>query len=87
MQIDIIGVPIDLGADRRGVDMGPSAIRYSLLQKKLEDLGYTVNDEGNPLDAVKKGVRSCHIIDGRVEHALLLEILTDQGIGTLIKEN
>ena len=47
MQIDIIGVPIDLGADRRGVDMGPSAIRYSHLQKKLEDLGYTVHDEGN----------------------------------------
>ncbi|HMZ08931.1 MAG TPA: arginase family protein, partial [Anaerolineales bacterium] len=47
MQIDIIGVPIDLGADRRGVDMGPSAIRYSHLQKKLEDLGYTVQDEGN----------------------------------------
>ena len=42
---------------------------------------------GAALDAVKKGVRSCHIIDGRVEHALLLEILTDQGIGTLIKEN
>ena len=42
---------------------------------------------GSALDAVKKGVRSCHIIDGRVEHALLLEILTDQGIGTLIKEN
>jgi len=37
------------------------------------------------LDAVKKGVKSCHIIDGRVEHALLLEILTDQGVGTLIK--
>jgi arginase len=47
MQIDIIGVPMDLGADRRGVDMGPSAIRYSHLQKKLEDLGYTVQDEGN----------------------------------------
>ncbi|MBK6792411.1 MAG: arginase [Anaerolineales bacterium] len=47
MKIDIIGVPIDLGADRRGVDMGPSAIRYAHLQKKLEDLGYTVNDEGN----------------------------------------
>ena len=47
MQIDIIGVPIDLGADRRGVDMGPSAIRYSHLQKKLEDLGYDVYDEGN----------------------------------------
>ena len=47
MQIDIIGVPIDLGADRRGVDMGPSAIRHSHLQKKLEELGYDVRDEGN----------------------------------------
>ena len=47
MQIDIIGVPIDLGADRRGVDMGPSAIRYSQLQNKLEELGYDVRDEGN----------------------------------------
>ena len=47
MQIDIIGIPIDLGADRRGVDMGPSAIRYAHLQKKLEELGYDVKDEGN----------------------------------------
>ena len=42
---------------------------------------------GSALDAVKRGVKSCHIIDGRVEHALLLEILTDQGVGTLIKES
>ncbi len=41
---------------------------------------------GSALDAVKNGVKSCHIIDGRVEHALLLEILTDQGVGTLIKD-
>ncbi len=47
MQIDIIGVPMDLGADRRGVDMGPSAIRYSHLQNKLQEIGYTVKDEGN----------------------------------------
>jgi arginase len=47
MQIDVIGVPIDLGADRRGVDMGPSAIRYTHLHHMLEDLGYTVHDEGN----------------------------------------
>jgi acetylglutamate kinase len=40
---------------------------------------------GAALDAVKNGVKSCHIIDGRVEHALLLEVLTDQGVGTLIK--
>lgn len=37
------------------------------------------------LDAARNGVRSVHIIDGRVEHALLLEILTDEGIGTLIR--
>lgn len=37
------------------------------------------------LDAVKNGVRSSHIIDGRVEHALLLEILTNEGVGTLIR--
>ena len=37
------------------------------------------------LDAVKNGVNTCHIIDGRVEHALLLEVLTDEGVGTLIK--
>lgn len=47
MKIDVIGVPIDLGADRRGVDMGPSAIRYAHLHNKLEELGYTVQDEGN----------------------------------------
>jgi acetylglutamate kinase len=37
------------------------------------------------LDAARGGVRSVHIIDGRVQHALLLEILTDEGVGTLIK--
>jgi acetylglutamate kinase len=37
------------------------------------------------LDAVRNGVKTCHIIDGRVEHALLLEVLTDKGVGTLIR--
>jgi acetylglutamate kinase len=37
------------------------------------------------VDAARSGVKSVHIIDGRVEHALLLEILTDEGVGTLIK--
>ena len=37
------------------------------------------------LDAVSSGVKSAHIIDGRVPHAVLLEILTDQGVGTLIR--
>ena len=39
------------------------------------------------LDAAKSGVKSVHIIDGRVEHALLLEIVTDQGVGTLIQSS
>ncbi len=47
MKIDIIGVPIDLGADRRGVDMGPSAIRYAHLREELKKLGYEVEDKGN----------------------------------------
>jgi len=40
---------------------------------------------GSALDAARSGVKAVHIIDGRVEHALLLEILTDEGVGTLIK--
>lgn len=40
---------------------------------------------GSALDAVKHGVTSSHIIDGRVEHALLLEVLTSQGVGTMIR--
>ncbi|WP_079436646.1 acetylglutamate kinase [Zoogloea sp. LCSB751] len=40
---------------------------------------------GSALDAARNGVKSVHIIDGRVEHCLLLEILTDHGVGTMIK--
>jgi arginase len=45
--VRIIGVPMDLGAGRRGVDMGPSAIRAAHLHTRLRDLGYTVQDGGN----------------------------------------
>lgn len=45
--VRIIGVPIDLGADRRGVDMGPSAIRYAGLNARLQRLGLEVQDLGN----------------------------------------
>ena len=47
MQVKIIGVPVDLGANRRGVDMGPSAIRYALLREKLVEIGHDVEDLGN----------------------------------------
>lgn len=46
-RVRIIGFPIDLGADRRGVDMGPSALRIADIDRRLESLGYTVIDEGD----------------------------------------
>jgi arginase len=46
-KVTIIGVLMDLGADRRGVDMGPSAIRVADLNERLERLGYEVIDAGN----------------------------------------
>lgn len=47
--IRLVGVPMDLGQNRRGVDMGPSALRYAHLQAHLEKLGHIVHDEGNIL--------------------------------------
>lgn len=63
-----------------------------LTPKKIDDLvedgtlsGGMLPKIGSALDAARSGVKSVHIIDGRVEHALLLEVLTDEGVGTLIK--
>ena len=63
-----------------------------LTAKKIDELfadgtisGGMLPKIGSALEAVKNGVNSCHIIDGRVEHAVLLEILTSEGVGTLIK--
>lgn len=44
MKVKILGVAMDLGADRWGVDMGCSAIRYANLQKRLQQLGCHVVD-------------------------------------------
>ncbi len=45
--VGLFGVPMDLGQDRRGVDMGPSAIRYARIEAALEELGHRVTDLGN----------------------------------------
>lgn len=45
--VNIIGFPMDLGSGRRGVDMGPSAIRIAGIEMKLQKLGYRVNDSGD----------------------------------------
>jgi arginase len=46
-KIRVIGVPLDLGQSRRGVDMGPSAMRVAGLEARLEALGHVVEDAGN----------------------------------------
>lgn len=82
--VQIIGYPSDLGAGRRGVDMGPSALRIAGITRKLETLGYTVTDEGDiPVHALEIGeegssnlkflteiARATTILAERVESAL-----------------
>jgi arginase len=55
-KVSIVGVPMDLGADRRGVDMGPSALRYADLNEKLQGLGCDVQDLGD-LDVIIPEIR------------------------------
>ncbi len=82
--VNLIGFPMDLGADRRGVDMGPSALRIANLKGKLEMLGYEVIDSGdifiqnverqkitNPrLKYVNEILRTSKILAGKVEKVL-----------------
>ena len=51
-KIRVIGVPLDLGQSRRGVDMGPSAVRVAGLEARLEALGHQVEDGGNVAVAI-----------------------------------
>ena len=70
-RISIIGVPMDLGADRRGVDMGPSALRYASLNEKLKELQHDVEDLGD-LDVIIPEIR--HFGD---PHAKYLKEIAD----------
>lgn len=72
--ISIIGVPMDLGQMRRGVDMGPSAIRYAGIVERLEKLAYTVHDLGN-ID-VPRPERGPHTSEKTVTLRNLEEIVT-----------
>lgn len=80
----IVGVLMDLGADRRGVDMGPSAIRVANLNERLRELGYQVTDDGNisvrnaemmaisdrRLKYLPEISNACQVLAKRVEEAL-----------------
>ena len=69
--IRILGIPMDLGQQRRGVDMGPSAVRYAGLFERLTALGHQVTDAGNILvpvrdEATVRGHSSAH--GGKLRH-------------------
>ncbi|HET9840297.1 MAG TPA: arginase [Candidatus Angelobacter sp.] len=57
-RIRILGVPLDLGQSRRGVDMGPSAVRVAGLEARLEALGHVVEDGGNIAVAIAETKKS-----------------------------
>lgn len=65
--VGVLGVPIDLGASRRGVDMGPSAVRVAGLDARLAALGHTVSDSGNIAVEIAEtqhfGSRNAHYLD------------------------
>lgn len=56
MNISILGIPMDLGAGRRGVDMGPSALRNAHLSRALRDLGHRVTDLGDVRVALPESI-------------------------------
>jgi arginase len=65
-KVAVIGAPMDLGAGRRGVDMGPSAVRVASLNARLESLGYEVEDHGNievvqPESVARKDARARYL--------------------------
>lgn len=86
MHIDLIGVPLDFGAGRRGVDMGPSAIRYADLQQALEALGHPVTDLGNIPVPVRE---SCPPGDSTLKYlepiVLVQVALADRVAGSMVQ--
>lgn len=70
--IDIVGMRHDLGQTRRGVDMGPSAIRFAQLNSKLSELGYNVKDNGDiecsSYETGNMGDPHIRFLDDVVEH-------------------
>jgi arginase len=84
-KVRIIGVPTDLGASRRGVDMGPSALRVANIGPRLSTLGYDVEDAGNVPVAVRESVLKPmdHSIKYLPEIVATVKILKDKVYGAL----
>lgn len=66
-ELSIVGVPMDLGQERRGVDMGPSAIRYAGMEERLENLHYHLEDIGDiPIGRAER--RDVRLEKGRLKN-------------------
>src|SRR5215813_1727883 len=91
-KIRVIGVPLDLGQSRRGVDMGPSAVRVAGLEARLEQIGHVVEDAGNIAVAIaetkKEGAASAkylkEITATCTKHAELVLKALEQGVVPLV---
>ena len=75
-RVDIIGVPMDLGASRRGVDMGPSAIRYAKLHERLRSLGIPeIVDHGNLSVPIRESLET---VDTSAKYLGVIQSVCDQ---------
>ncbi|SET96853.1 arginase [Salinibacillus kushneri] len=85
-QISLIGVPMDLGQNRRGVDMGPSAIRYAGVVERLKKLNYAIEDLGdieipNPGKRPEdKGLKNLHeVSEGNIRLTEIVDETVEKG--------
>jgi arginase len=82
-KVSIIGIPMDLGQDLRGVDMGPGALRYAGLKRRVERLGYLVEDWGNINVPVRDKIanqKNIHYLPATVE---VLKEAYDEALNTI----
>ena len=83
--VAVIGAGLDLGAGRRGVDMGPSAIRYAELESRIRELGREVYDRGDvrsPVpEAIEEGSESCRYLAPIKEVCGRIAALVDDAVG------
>ena len=85
--VEIVGVPMDLGGNRRGVDMGPSAIRYAGLANKLGEIGYQVRDRGNVRVRDRDEGRASHAdTDGSRPHNVAEIVRACEELATVVAE-
>jgi arginase len=83
-RVDVIGVPMDLGASRRGVDMGPSAVRYAKLHAKLQSLGIpNLVDHGNLHVPIRESIVD---VDQQAKYFSVIQSVCDE-LASIVEES